>query len=317
METRNDTAQSNSVMDVGTTGQDSHVVRFTCRVVARSQVSGRITYNGHGMDEFVPRRNSAYVSQDDLHIGEMTVRETLYLSLEKDRSGVNRQGSSVEGVEEEGDDLPDSPKSSEFEGAILVWMKIAPQQLDIEIDKRVLKKKSTDQSTRSIRTFTEKSSASPQLSAERTTRLASSAMTPQKDEESPYQVKAKTCYKPLEDSVMGYIWKRDDSKIQGEVKSTTMAKQVKERKSKMIKEALLALKEKGGSSPYAIAKYMEEKHKAVLPANFNKMLKVSKPDVKPREPVKKKAVSKAKASFAVLEKKVVKKQPVKKTERRR
>ncbi|XP_059642870.1 histone H1 [Cornus florida] len=40
----------------------------------------------------------------------------------------------------------------------------------------------------------------------------------------------------------------------------------------MIKEALLALNEKGGSSPYAIAKYMEEKHKAVLPANFRKIL---------------------------------------------
>lgn len=40
----------------------------------------------------------------------------------------------------------------------------------------------------------------------------------------------------------------------------------------MIKEALLALNEKGGSSPHAIAKYMEEKHKAVLPENFRKTL---------------------------------------------
>ncbi|KAK1586447.1 hypothetical protein Q3G72_002644 [Acer saccharum] len=40
----------------------------------------------------------------------------------------------------------------------------------------------------------------------------------------------------------------------------------------MIMEALLALNEKSGSSPYAIAKYMEEKHKAVLPANFKKIL---------------------------------------------
>ncbi|RDX61676.1 hypothetical protein CR513_60076 [Mucuna pruriens] len=40
----------------------------------------------------------------------------------------------------------------------------------------------------------------------------------------------------------------------------------------MIKEALIALNEKGGSSPYAIVKYMEEKHKAVLPANFKKIL---------------------------------------------
>ncbi|CAK7334333.1 unnamed protein product [Dovyalis caffra] len=40
----------------------------------------------------------------------------------------------------------------------------------------------------------------------------------------------------------------------------------------MIKEAILALGEKSGSSPYAIAKYMEEKHKAVLPSNFKKIL---------------------------------------------
>ncbi|XP_062163334.1 pleiotropic drug resistance protein 1-like [Alnus glutinosa] len=39
--------------------------------------SGRVTYNGHGMEEFVPQRTSAYISQYDLHIGEMTVRETL------------------------------------------------------------------------------------------------------------------------------------------------------------------------------------------------------------------------------------------------
>ncbi|KAL4644254.1 hypothetical protein ACB092_02G151300 [Castanea dentata] len=40
----------------------------------------------------------------------------------------------------------------------------------------------------------------------------------------------------------------------------------------MIKEALLALNERGGSSPYAIAKYMEEKHKDVLPSNYKKIL---------------------------------------------
>ncbi|KAH7524726.1 hypothetical protein FEM48_Zijuj06G0150100 [Ziziphus jujuba var. spinosa] len=42
--------------------------------------SGRVTYNGHGMEEFVPERTSAYISQYDLHIGEMTVRETLAFS---------------------------------------------------------------------------------------------------------------------------------------------------------------------------------------------------------------------------------------------
>jgi ABC-type multidrug transport system ATPase subunit len=39
-----------------------------------------VTYNGHDMDEFVPQRTSAYIGQHDLHIGEMTVRETLAFS---------------------------------------------------------------------------------------------------------------------------------------------------------------------------------------------------------------------------------------------
>ncbi|CAA0838334.1 ABC transporter G family member 40, partial [Striga hermonthica] len=42
--------------------------------------SGRVTYNGHKMNEFVPQRTAAYISQNDLHIGEMTVRETLAFS---------------------------------------------------------------------------------------------------------------------------------------------------------------------------------------------------------------------------------------------
>jgi ABC-type multidrug transport system ATPase subunit len=44
------------------------------------QVSGSVTYNGHEMNEFVPERTAAYISQHDLHIGEMTVRETLAFS---------------------------------------------------------------------------------------------------------------------------------------------------------------------------------------------------------------------------------------------
>ncbi|KAJ9159320.1 hypothetical protein P3X46_024831 [Hevea brasiliensis] len=42
--------------------------------------SGRVNYNGHGMEEFIPQRTSAYISQYDLHIGEMTVKETLSFS---------------------------------------------------------------------------------------------------------------------------------------------------------------------------------------------------------------------------------------------
>ncbi|XP_058115189.1 ABC transporter G family member 42-like isoform X2 [Magnolia sinica] len=44
------------------------------------KVQGEVTYNGHQLDEFVPQKTSAYISQNDVHIGEMTVKETLDFS---------------------------------------------------------------------------------------------------------------------------------------------------------------------------------------------------------------------------------------------
>ncbi|KAH1116652.1 hypothetical protein GLYMA_17G039300v4 [Glycine max] len=44
------------------------------------KVQGEISYNGHMLEEFIPQKSSAYVSQYDLHIPEMTVRETLDFS---------------------------------------------------------------------------------------------------------------------------------------------------------------------------------------------------------------------------------------------
>ncbi|KAI4344716.1 hypothetical protein L6164_011910 [Bauhinia variegata] len=44
------------------------------------KAKGEISYNGHLIEEFVPQKSSAYVSQYDLHIPEMTVRETIDFS---------------------------------------------------------------------------------------------------------------------------------------------------------------------------------------------------------------------------------------------
>lgn len=41
------------------------------------QKSGTITYNGHKLNDFFVQRASAYISQTDSHIAELTVRETL------------------------------------------------------------------------------------------------------------------------------------------------------------------------------------------------------------------------------------------------
>ncbi|MBA0872092.1 hypothetical protein Goshw_006563, partial [Gossypium schwendimanii] len=53
-------------------------------------VSGEVSYNGYKLEEFVPQRTSAYISQDDLHIPELTVRETLDFSARCQGLG-NRQ----------------------------------------------------------------------------------------------------------------------------------------------------------------------------------------------------------------------------------
>ena len=43
-------------------------------------MTGNITYCGLELKEFVPQRTCAYVSQDDLHLGAMTVKETFDFS---------------------------------------------------------------------------------------------------------------------------------------------------------------------------------------------------------------------------------------------
>ncbi|KAH7835973.1 hypothetical protein Vadar_031613 [Vaccinium darrowii] len=44
------------------------------------KVAGEIFHNGHKLEEIIPQKTSAYISQNDLHIPEMTVRETLDFS---------------------------------------------------------------------------------------------------------------------------------------------------------------------------------------------------------------------------------------------
>ncbi|PIN21135.1 Pleiotropic drug resistance proteins (PDR1-15), ABC superfamily [Handroanthus impetiginosus] len=55
------------------------------------EVSGTVTYNGHGMKEFIPQRTAAYIGQHDVHIGEMTVRETLAFSARCQGVGHNHE----------------------------------------------------------------------------------------------------------------------------------------------------------------------------------------------------------------------------------
>ncbi|KAJ0980005.1 hypothetical protein J5N97_015479 [Dioscorea zingiberensis] len=49
-------------------------------VMTALTVTGDISYNGFNLDEFNPKKTSSYISQYDVHIPEMTVRETLDFS---------------------------------------------------------------------------------------------------------------------------------------------------------------------------------------------------------------------------------------------
>ncbi|XVE98241.1 hypothetical protein REPUB_Repub03eG0088700 [Reevesia pubescens] len=61
-------------------GKTTLLLALAGRLGTHLQMSGKITYNGHGLKEFVPPRTSAYISQQDWHVAEMTVRETLEFS---------------------------------------------------------------------------------------------------------------------------------------------------------------------------------------------------------------------------------------------
>ncbi|GFP96776.1 pleiotropic drug resistance protein 1 [Phtheirospermum japonicum] len=61
-------------------GKTTLLLALAGKLDSSLKLSGNVTYNGHRMNEFVPQRTAAYISQHDIHIGEMTVRETLEFS---------------------------------------------------------------------------------------------------------------------------------------------------------------------------------------------------------------------------------------------
>eukprot|EP01018_Ginkgo_biloba_P008437 Gb_15305 [translate_table: standard] len=61
-------------------GKTTLLLALAGRLDSDLRMTGNVSYNGHKLEEFVPQRTSAYISQCDLHIGELTVRETLDFS---------------------------------------------------------------------------------------------------------------------------------------------------------------------------------------------------------------------------------------------
>ncbi|CAM6100567.1 unnamed protein product [Calypogeia fissa] len=61
-------------------GKTTLLLALAGRLAKNLKKTGLVTYNGYKLDEFVPQKTAAYISQHDLHVAEMTVRETLDFS---------------------------------------------------------------------------------------------------------------------------------------------------------------------------------------------------------------------------------------------
>ncbi|KAK4275216.1 hypothetical protein QN277_018340 [Acacia crassicarpa] len=61
-------------------GKSTLLMALAGKLSGSLKVNGEVSYNGHMLEEFVPQKSAAYVSQHDLHVAEMTVRETLDFS---------------------------------------------------------------------------------------------------------------------------------------------------------------------------------------------------------------------------------------------
>ncbi|KAG6389557.1 hypothetical protein SASPL_151028 [Salvia splendens] len=68
------------VLGPPSSGKTTYLLALAGRLDSDLKFSGRVTYNGHEMNEFVPQKTAAYISQNDMHLGELTVRETLAFS---------------------------------------------------------------------------------------------------------------------------------------------------------------------------------------------------------------------------------------------
>uniref|UniRef100_A0A1D1YG49 Pleiotropic drug resistance protein 12 n=3 Tax=Anthurium amnicola TaxID=1678845 RepID=A0A1D1YG49_9ARAE len=61
-------------------GKTTLLLALAGRLDPSLKLRGEVTYNGHRLSEFVPQKTAAYISQNDVHVGEMTVKETLDFS---------------------------------------------------------------------------------------------------------------------------------------------------------------------------------------------------------------------------------------------
>ncbi|WCJ30776.1 ABC transporter G family member 37 [Euphorbia peplus] len=68
-------------------GKTTFLLALSGKLDHSLKVTGEISYNGYKLEEFVPQKTSAFISQNDLHIPDMTVRETIDFSAQCQGTG--------------------------------------------------------------------------------------------------------------------------------------------------------------------------------------------------------------------------------------
>lgn len=70
------------LLDSPSSGKTTLLLALAGRKLDKSlDDTGEVTYNGYRLNEFVPIKTPAYISQNDLHVGIMTVKETIDFSV--------------------------------------------------------------------------------------------------------------------------------------------------------------------------------------------------------------------------------------------
>ncbi|KAF8025633.1 hypothetical protein BT93_F2468 [Corymbia citriodora subsp. variegata] len=68
-------------------GKTTLLLALAGKLNSSLKVEGQVSYNGYRLQEFVPQKTSAYISQNDVHLGDLTVKETFDYSARFQGSG--------------------------------------------------------------------------------------------------------------------------------------------------------------------------------------------------------------------------------------
>ncbi|KAJ6818155.1 uncharacterized protein M6B38_407430 [Iris pallida] len=60
-------------------GKTTLLLALAGKLEPNLKTKGEVTYNGYKLNEFVPQKTATHISQYDVHMGEMTVKETRLL----------------------------------------------------------------------------------------------------------------------------------------------------------------------------------------------------------------------------------------------